>query len=65
MNESKALAQALQKSVAALKQATREGLEQQYPNGARLWERVRASMDRDAGLVLDSTVPGSRATRCF
>jgi acetolactate synthase-1/2/3 large subunit len=51
--------------VAALKQATREGLEQQYPNEARLWERVRASMDRDAVMVLDSTVPGSRATRCF
>ena len=48
-----------------LKGASRASLEEQFPNELRLWQAVRSTLDRDAVVVSDSTVPGYAATRCF
>ncbi len=52
-------------AIAALKQRTRAGLEEQLPNELRLWEGVRSAIGRDAIVICDSTVPASSATRCL
>jgi acetolactate synthase-1/2/3 large subunit len=51
--------------IAALKADSRASLKAQFPNELRAWEAIRASIDRDAIVLCDSTIPGYTGTRCF
>jgi acetolactate synthase-1/2/3 large subunit len=52
-------------ALAEVKQAARASLQRQMPNELRMWEAVRATIDRDAVVLADSTIAGYAATRCF
>jgi thiamine pyrophosphate-dependent acetolactate synthase large subunit-like protein len=52
-------------ALAQVKLDARASLERQMPNELRMWEAVRAAIDRDAVVLADSTIAGYAATRCF